>query len=792
MRVAFLIFLFGMNSLGIAASVSPGPLLQTSFIWSQIDTPEKPQYVAFRKKLALSQDPYEACLHLFADSRYILWINGNYVERGPCRFDPKGPQYDSVDVTPYLRKGDNVIAILVHHYHGGAKSSADPDINGRMMRHRPGLTACLEWQNHKDTPLQKIVTDASWRCKTETKYLPDTEQNWQQHWGSISDNIDASRSDGDWTLANYNDSQWQLAVAIPGDSWGKLESRLRKGIPLLRETPVVPLRKLGSAPGNGPLLEKCLPVTLQKGEELYIDPGRFVLAYVDMQLEADKGSQLLFTYPQQYFSTGNRPVGSHPKSSYTAKGGQERYISLDVFGMRYMRVICKRGRVQIKSLKLTERLYPFDVVGNFTSSDEKLNTIWKIGLDTVLCCSEDAYVDCVCRERAEWLGDAVLVAFPVTSVTTRGPPMAGQPTYGDARLFRNLLRHIAQSQQPDGRVKAHHPSDRWDKHGYIEDYACLWIQGVRTYYRQTGDIDFVREMLPTIERQLAWFQNHLTEKELVHAREFLFTSNPLAYQTCEGTTLNCYLYRSLQDAAALEQLACNNSKAKDFQQQANNLKKAINEQLWDADTKSYYGGLFGKEKAPANAHAAMTAIYFDVVPKERKASVQAFLLAHYGKERWEPYSARLLLETLFRLEKSKQSLDFIRQYWTPMTELETQSTWEGFSPGECCHECGASPTWLLSTFVLGVQPTKNASEPHVYIKPHLDNLTSAEGTVMTPHGPVYVAWRIESQNQLAAKLILPDGVDATVDLTQLGGAIFKHVRSNKYHWTISKAVSLPN
>jgi hypothetical protein len=28
--------------------------------------------------------------------RYMLWINGRYVERGPCRFVPAHPEYDTL------------------------------------------------------------------------------------------------------------------------------------------------------------------------------------------------------------------------------------------------------------------------------------------------------------------------------------------------------------------------------------------------------------------------------------------------------------------------------------------------------------------------------------------------------------------------------------------------------------------------------------------------------------------------------------------------------------------------
>ena len=73
--------------------------------------------------------PQHATLHLFADVRYMLWVNGRYVERGPARFEPAAPEYDSVDITKFLRAGENLISILVT-----AQIS-----NGRTRLHEPCL-----------------------------------------------------------------------------------------------------------------------------------------------------------------------------------------------------------------------------------------------------------------------------------------------------------------------------------------------------------------------------------------------------------------------------------------------------------------------------------------------------------------------------------------------------------------------------------------------------------------------------------------------------------------------------
>ena len=59
--------------------------------------------VAFRESFDLAQKPGAAVLHLFADARYVLWVNGAYVDRGPARFQPNGPEYDSINLGRHLR-----------------------------------------------------------------------------------------------------------------------------------------------------------------------------------------------------------------------------------------------------------------------------------------------------------------------------------------------------------------------------------------------------------------------------------------------------------------------------------------------------------------------------------------------------------------------------------------------------------------------------------------------------------------------------------------------------------------
>lgn len=225
--------------------------LQASMIWS----PESPggtqAYVAFRKEFDLAKPPASADFHLFADSRYLLWVNGKQVLRGPCRFNPKRPEFDSTDLAPHLREGRNSIVVLVHHY---------PATNGRIMRHEPGLTALLEIDGN-----EFLRSDPSWRCSPNTEYRPSPGA-----WSSIPDVIDGRVRPGEWTRPGFDDSAWQAATPVDGNTWGSMHAR---SIPLPRESelPDVQLK-----PGEYPIAER-LPIELSTTDTRpWNYPGGFI------------------------------------------------------------------------------------------------------------------------------------------------------------------------------------------------------------------------------------------------------------------------------------------------------------------------------------------------------------------------------------------------------------------------------------------------------------------------------------------------------------------------------------
>jgi hypothetical protein len=663
-----------------------------------------------------------------------------------------------VDLKRLLKKGSNTLAVLAV---GGVS-------NSRIMKHEPGLAARLEVE-HRQGRRTTIVSDTSWRCSSRTRFLPPAAGG-----SCIRDNIDATREKVDWVLPKFDDSQWHFTVSIDGSKWGPF---YRRSIPLLRETDVGPATIVQMTRGDKtdntirPLSE-ALPAEISAPAEMVVDMGRLAQAYWVLDFDADQGSEFTVRPCQTFKQERKADNNFRVVNRYKARAGRQKYMSTDTFGFRYMHLQLTTGRINLRGARFIDVTYPFDRVGSFDCSDEMLSELWDRATYTVQVCSEDAYVDCALRERAEWMGDGAVVTYPISRVAFAGPADNGDYAYGDPRLIRNMLRHIAISRFDDGRIKANACSDGGDMHSYIEDYACLWVNTLRQYYDNTGDIEFVREVWPILTAQMRWFLDRRTERGLVRAREFLLhMDNPLHHQAdCEGATLNAFIYRALEDSAYLARVLGQARKAEQYASAAASLAAVFNKHLWDKSSGTYYAGIKDGKKIPPNrwtnkvsdaywahvtdakeypptVHAAMMALDRGIVPEDRLNSVRDYLMAHAG-ELNNPYTHFFLFEQLYTMDSDDRDVDalrIMRQRWATMLANQDPGTliekFEFGKGGSSCHNFGSVPAYFLSAFVLGVRTDGPVWKKRIIVEPRLGDLKFAEGTVVTEHSPVPVSWK---------------------------------------------------
>ena len=707
------------------------------------------QHAAFWHAFTLPSAALSPQLHLFAYTRYRLYINGRYIVRGPCRYQNQHPEYDNIDLTPHLAAGRNTLAVLAHR----------DSPSGRIMAHAPGFTAALVW--HDAAGAQRhFATSPDWHAASERSFLARSSC-----WSSITESIDA-RLMPDWTSKSFDGTQWPAAVSVSADpTFYPLSPR---STPLQRETPQAFSRSVPVTPpeSSSSSLELTLP--------------RIVQAFHVLEFEAAAGLQLEVEY--------RLPEGQSSGScSYTARAGRQTWISGDTFAFDHIRIHCVTpGDFHLLRSEAVEVLYPFTLAGSFQCSDPRLDRLWNICMRSLQLLSEDSYVDCADRERVEWTDDSP-PAFDLTRVAMQGPPLPGSdtPVWADPRLLKSLLRRVSLTQMPDGQMKSHTCSNRWDVHAIMEDRSCDWVLLLQQYYEATSDKAFVREMWPATLRLLHWFLDHRTPRGLVQAREWEVWDNPLRYQVCEGAGLNAFVYQALRAAATLGRSIGRQPEAAGLAAAAEQLQQSFNLHLWNADAGTYSGALFGPTSSTSSAmgvrfdptllvngvypptfQAALFALESGIVSPERLPLVQKYMLANFEPTRhiMSNYYLFRQLYSLNRPDLDIAVLDRIRKLWASQIASPWQTTWEAFDDGSKIHTYGMVPGYFLSAYVLGVRREAPVSARALVIEPHLGDLAYAKGSVMTEFGPVPISWTRHAYESLSLSCTVPENVSAQLRL----------------------------
>jgi alpha-L-rhamnosidase len=221
-----------VSDLGAAASASrpvPGDRQapSASVVWADAAGEGRAQVVWFRRDLELDAAPREAWLHLFADSRYLLFVNGTVVASGPARFYPEHPEFDSVDLRPYLAPGHNALAVQVMSF--GTASF--------QLRRHPGAFAAWGVVRAGGS-VDDLGTPGAWRCLRDGGYDATAPRlSFAQPPIEI---YDARKAGADFLGVSSIQAGSGWGPAVPLDAqqlWGELRPR---SIPALDAQPIAP------------------------------------------------------------------------------------------------------------------------------------------------------------------------------------------------------------------------------------------------------------------------------------------------------------------------------------------------------------------------------------------------------------------------------------------------------------------------------------------------------------------------------------------------------------------------
>ena len=181
--------------------------LKAKWIWGSSIADKENTAVCFRRNFNVDKNK-DAILKISADTRYVLYINGKEIGRGPIRSTIDRWFYDEYDISSDIVSGENLLAVRVWDY--GMSTY-------QTIANRGGLT--FSFTNDGVTICE---SDESCLCSRDFGLVSKTVKR-NVNLGFM-EYYDADKFSFDWMNPGCDDSKWETAVLIT-DNWGELTKR---------------------------------------------------------------------------------------------------------------------------------------------------------------------------------------------------------------------------------------------------------------------------------------------------------------------------------------------------------------------------------------------------------------------------------------------------------------------------------------------------------------------------------------------------------------------------------------
>ena len=773
----------------------------------------------FRRTFNLPEVPARVSARLTADSRYVLWVNGQEVGRGPARSQPLRQRYDEYDLAPHLAAGVNVIAVLVTYY-GEATPFWMPAPGGSSI----GQDAVLVFD--ADAGGQSVVSDKQWRSVrspawTEPAALPGLP--------SVPVEVcDARLLPADWTVPEFDDSSWPTATVLTAGHIGSMGRSqpptypfgrlLPRGISQLtgervsaghlldsstrprpaweRDHPVSRVLQVLAEPDGEPTPAE-LPATFRVGTEsvqhVSVDFGRIVAGFVELDIDAPAGTTVELYYREKAYRSGGVTFSDPVTGArYITRGGGETFAAVEINGFRYAHLVVHAdsdGSVTVNRLQVREHLYPRTGDAYFRSSEPALDALYRAGIRTVQLNSFDSYTDCPTREQRAWVGDGVV--HQLVDLTTNA----------DWGLARNYVE-LGDSPRPDGILPMSVVGDIEAGGGLtIPDWSLSWVHGLYNLYRYEGDLAWIRGHLPTAERILRWYLPYVDGHGTVaDVPEWNLVDWCSIFLSGRSSILTGLWARGLAEFAEMSD-AVGSPAAAVWARDLHARSTGGFEDFWDADRGLYVDHIVDGERRPAASQLAnAAAIVSGLAPRDRWAAIADTITdpsrvvvrswigaadGGYDPEKmaaqvsgdlsvdWdvdretvsaEPFASYLVHDAVARAGRAERLIDLVRRWETFLVD-GYDTFGECWTWGTPVHGWSATPTRDLVAYVLGVTPDRPGFT-RARIAPRPGPLHELAGALPTPHGLLEVritGAEAQIDSPVPVVLVREDGSELELD-----------------------------
>ncbi|MCL2665827.1 MAG: hypothetical protein FWE82_09445, partial [Defluviitaleaceae bacterium] len=429
-------------------------------------------------------------------------------------------------------------------------------------------------------------------------------------------------------------------------------------------------------------------------------------------------------------------------------------------GFQYM-AVCVRGAgsdVVFENMRFVSAHYPVKKIGSFECSDKLLNKIWEACALTQSVNMEDAYDDCVDRERGSYALDV------------HNQYQNNLVVFGDHMLAKRSLEIYGQSGHSSGFFRGLYPNTG---DYLLKPFSFYILDMFHSYYNYSGDAEVHRR----------WWEPIMNCVNALHAIADEHPKKLLCFvkqsKDAEGgqsgsdvhmgvsCTLSCLYLMTLRTTAKLAEAIEKKDDLHKMRGYISVLERSIPETFWVGEKSLFKNN---GETESFTLHANMFAWIVGLVPENAldgfKTKINGLLNPVYNNgfdsaagSTFHAAYGYYFFDHLYKNGMAPAAEECIKLGWGWFLAKGLKTTPEHFNVDESrCHAWTSTPMYALSRHALGVKCDLETGLGHVVIDVKPGTLEWAKGTFPHAKGTIEIEWHKENGKIIFDKAAVPNGV----------------------------------
>ena len=720
----------------------------------------------FRKQFEVAEGDGSLVFDVSADERFVLFLDGRFVARGPNRGTVENWQYQTYIATG-LRPGRHVFEAYVQRlgdfaplaqlsYRGGFVFKANGAYDVRLT------TGKADWEVGLVSGVRSIGKDkaaGAWGTGSQFEIVGCGPYSGEPtEWKKASVVRGAAGAKGPRIYGGRTGGWMLFPSQIPDQTDqdvrkicpGRVKA-IAKGVDF-RSTHVYTADEAKETID----LEKPFTVPANTRMQLAWDLGRYYCAYPDVVLSGGKGAKFAICFAEASHRGDNHLKTSEPNArdlivgrylpafgdTFASDGRKGAKFSAPWFRCgKWVRIDIetKDEPLTVDSVAIIESRYPVEMKSAFSSPDDpSLGAIREISARAMQMCCHEMLFDCPFYEQQMYPGDT-RVQLNVLSAMSR-----------DDRMVKRAMEIYDLNTRDDGQCPFNFPT-RGTQEG--ASYTLCYLLMYGDYVMNHADREWLRARLPGLRKSMAgmeYYENKDGLLEDIPGWNFMDwvvgwesdgTAPGCRFGDGVNAEINLYWNLAMRSAAAVERALGNELQAKYWEEKSEKLKQAIVKAFWDEKR-----GIFADtpEKKDFSEHAQALALLGDVLPKDKAETVFRHLVEDKDLKRCTVYFSYYLFETYFKFGRGDLFLkrldlwrDYVKKGLTTTQEAPDSGKNGQKESRSDCHAWGAHPIWFMQTGLAGVKPAAPFFEK-VRVAPCPGGLKSLKATHPHPKGWIEV------------------------------------------------------